>query len=178
MTPDSIIHFWEEAGEKRWFTKDAAFDDMVSTLFSGVLAEAKTGAHDGWANTAEGALALVILLDQFSRNIHRDSRLAFAADGQALTIAKSAIARGYHTVMPAQRAMWFVMPFEHAEDLDCQHQAVTLFREMGLPEMVHWAEVHRDIIRLFSRFPHRNRILGRPSTPEELAFLEAGGFAG
>lgn len=178
MQPETVTRTWFEAGEDRWFTKDAGFDGMLRIRFGAALAEARQGAFDHWAETPEGALALVILLDQVSRNINRGSPLAFAADGKALALAKASVAKGFHTRMPPPRAQWFVMPFEHAEDLDCQYRAVALFTVLGLGDMAHWAKVHLDIIARFGRFPHRNPILGRPSTPAEIAFLKAGGFAG
>lgn len=178
MTPEAVATFWEQAGEGRWFFKDAAFDGALKVRFGDALAQARNGAFDDWAETPEGALGLVILLDQMSRNIHRGSAQAFAADARALRIARQSIARGFHQWLPAPRAQWLVMPFEHAEDLDCQRRAVALFGTMGLPGMAYWAEVHLDIIARFGRFPHRNAVLGRVSTPAELTFLESGGFAG
>jgi uncharacterized protein (DUF924 family) len=146
--------------------------------FKDALAQARTGAFDHWAETPKGALALIILLDQFSRNIHRGTPLAFAADHKALTIARKAVARGDHLTMPATLARWIIMPFEHAEDLDAQMRCVALFAVRDPGGMTHWAELHLDIIARFGRFPHRNAILGRKSTLEELAFLAAGGFSG
>jgi uncharacterized protein (DUF924 family) len=178
MRPEDIIFFWEQAGENRWFVKDPVFDGALKTRFGAALAEARHGAFDHWATTPEGALGLVLLLDQVSRNVHRGSPLAFAADARALSFAKDWIGRGYHWRMVPPRAQWLIMPFEHAEDMDAQNRAVALFQTMGLSTMAYWAEVHRDIIARFGRFPHRNGILGRVSTGEELAFLRAGGFAG
>ncbi|WP_119390550.1 DUF924 family protein [Taklimakanibacter lacteus] len=178
MTPDDVLDFWFSAGEDRWFTKDAAFDGQLSVRFKQALAQAREGAFDHWAKTPKGALALVILLDQFSRNIHRGSPLAFAADKKALALAKEAIARGDHLQFPAPQARWFLMPYEHAEDLDAQQRCVALFTARDPGDMVHWAKLHLDIIARFGRFPHRNVILGRKSSPEELAFLAAGGFKG
>ena len=120
----------------------------------------------------------VLLLDQVSRNVHRGSPLAFAADTRALRLARGWIGRGFHQKLPAPRARWLIMPYEHAENLDAQHRGVALFQTMGLSDMAYWAQVHLDIIARFGRFPHRNPVLGRTSTPEELAFLKAGGFAG
>ena len=178
MTPEEVSAFWEQAGEGRWFFKDAAFDGALKVRFGDALARARNGAFDHWAATPEGALGLVILLDQMSRNIHRGSALAFAADARALRIAHQSIGLGFHQRLPAPRAQWLVMPFEHAEDIDCQQRAVTLFGTMGLHDMAYWAQVHLDIIVRFGRFPHRNAVLGRASTTEELAFLNSGGFAG
>ncbi len=178
MTPHDVTGFWEQAGESRWFFKDAAFDGALKVRFGDALGRARAGAFDHWADTPEGALGLVILLDQVSRNINRGSPLAFAADAKALRMAKAWIGQGFHQMLPAPRARWLIMPYEHAEELDAQHRGVSLFQSMGLSEMAFWARVHLDIIARFGRFPHRNPVLGRASTPEELAFLKAGGFAG
>jgi uncharacterized protein (DUF924 family) len=167
-----------EAGPTRWFTKDAAFDGTLSVRFGAALNEARLGAFDQWGETPSGALGLVLLLDQFSRNLHRGSPLAFAADARALRLAKQWVGKGYHWKMPAPRAMWLCMPFEHSENIDDQWRCVALFQTLGLNDMVHWAKVHLNIIAKFGRFPHRNPILGRKSTPEEAAFLKAGGFSG
>jgi uncharacterized protein (DUF924 family) len=178
MAPETIVSFWQAAGWQRWFTKDSGFDATLAANFGDALKQAKLGKFDHWADTPIGALGLIILLDQVSRNIHRGTPLAFAGDNKALALAKAAVARGFHRRVPAPEAMWFVMPFEHAEDLACQDRAVALFASMGLLEMVHWANVHKDIIVRFGRFPHRNPVLGRTSTLTELAFLKSGGFAG
>jgi len=178
LTPENIVGFWIEAGPLRWFNRDAAFDGALAVRFGAALREARLGAFDHWGETPEGALGLVILLDQVSRNIHRGSPLAFAADARALALAKNSVTRGFHQKLPAPKASWLLMPFEHAEDLDAQRRCLALFATMGLAEMVYYAQIHLDIIAKFGRFPHRNPILGRRSTPEELAFLKAGGFAG
>lgn len=178
MTPRAVVDFWIGAGEDRWFTRDAAFDGSVAVRFSGALKQARAGAFDHWGETPEGALGLVILLDQVSRNIHRGNPLAFAADGKALGLARGWIGRGYHQKLPPPMAMWFLMPFEHTEDLDAQNRCVALFETVGPYDMVPYARTHRDIIARFGRFPHRNAILGRKSTAAEAAFLKSGGFAG
>jgi uncharacterized protein (DUF924 family) len=178
VKPEDIIALWTMAGEERWFSRDASFDGELAVRFGQALKDAREGRFDAWAEEPESALALVIMLDQFSRNIHRGSPLMFAADAKALSVARRSIAQGYHQAMPATAARWLIMPFEHAEDLDAQWRGVGLFQTMGLNEMVPWAELHRDIILRFGRFPHRNVILGRRSTPEELAFLAQGGFQG
>lgn len=178
MSPEHVIGFWRMADEGRWFTPDAAFDGVLSARFGEALKDARAGAFDAWADTPEGALALTLILDQFPRNIYRGSPLAFAADRKALALARHSIGSGFHQRMPAPLARWFVMPFEHAEDLDAQMRGVALFTSMGFADLVRWAQLHLDIIARFGRFPHRNPILGRVSTPEEIAFLAAGGFAG
>lgn len=178
MTPNDVTSFWLEAGENRWFTKDAAFDGALRVRFGGAAAEARNGAFDRWGETPEGALGLIILLDQVPRNIHRGSPLAFASDARALKVAKQSIGRGYHWRLPAPRAMWLLMPFEHSESIDDQWRCLSLFQSLGLNEMAHWAKLHLDIIARFGRFPHRNAVLGRKSNPAEIAFLKAGGFSG
>lgn len=178
MDAKTVVDFWMLAGEARWFSRDAAFDGSLAVRFGDALKQARGGVFDHWADTPEGALGLVILLDQVSRNIHRGSPLAFAGDAKALALAKTSVSRGYHYKMVPPLAMWLLMPFEHAEDLDAQNRCVALFASIGLNEMVYWAQLHLDIIARFGRFPHRNAVLGRKSTAEEIAFLQAGGFSG
>jgi uncharacterized protein (DUF924 family) len=178
MTADDIVDFWVAAGPRRWFTRDPAFDGTLSAKFSKTLQAARIGTYDHWATTAKGAVGLVIVLDQFSRNLNRGSPLAFAGDLMALAVAKEAVGRGFHQQLVPALGQWLIMPFEHAEDLECQHRGVGLFQSMGMLDMAHWAQVHLDIIARFGRFPHRNRVLGRSSTAAEVAFLQSGGFAG
>jgi uncharacterized protein (DUF924 family) len=178
MRPADIVSFWTQAGEDRWFTRDATFDGALSVRFGVALKQGRSGAFDHWGSTPEGALGLIILLDQVSRNLHRGSPLAFAADHKALTLAKTWIGRGYHQRLPPPLARWMIMPFEHAEDLDAQNRGVALFETMGLEEQARYAKIHRDVIVQFGRFPHRNPVLGRTSTLQEIAFLRAGGFSG
>ena len=128
------------------------------------------GAFDHWAETPRGTLALIILLDQFSRNLHRNSPEAFAADGKAREIARTAIERGIDRMLGEVERMFVYLPFEHSEDLADQDQSVRLFTSLG-EDMTRYAEDHRDVIRRFGRFPHRNAALGRTSTPDELAYL-------
>ncbi len=177
-TARDIIDFWTAAGPARWFTKDAAFDGELSVRFKDLVAEGRAGHLHDWGETAEGALGLVILLDQFSRNIHRGSPLMFAADKRALALAKCSIIRGDHYAFPVPVAKWLYMPFEHAEDIDAQERCVGLFMARGPAENLPYAKEHRDIIARFGRFPHRNAILGRASTLQERAYLADGGFAG
>ena len=149
MTPQEIVSFWEQAGEASWFVKDAAFDGALRVRFGDALREARDGAYDHWGETPEGALGLVLLLDQVSRNIHRGSPLAFAADSRALRLAKDWIGKGYHQKLVPPRARWLIMPFEHAEDIDAQRRGVALFQTMGLTEMAYWAQGpprhHREV---------------------------------
>ena len=151
MTPQLIVDFWYQAGQDRWFSKDAAFDGQLALRFGAVLKVARTGACDHWGETPQGALGLVLLLDQVSRNNHPGSPLAFAADSRALRLCKEWIGKGYHWNLPAPQAMWFCMPFEHSEHIDDQWRCVALFQSLGLNDMVHWAKVHLDIIAKFGR---------------------------
>lgn len=178
MKAGDIVYFWMAAGPERWFTKDAAFDSAVTQQFTLARQQALAGAYDDWTEIPEGAVGLVILLDQMSRNMHRHSADAFAGDAKALTIANHSIAKGDHFVLPARLAQWLIMPLEHAEDLESQRRCIALFELLNLPEMVKYARIHHDIIARFGRFPHRNAVLGRVSTAEETAFLAEGGFAG
>ncbi len=164
---------------REWFRKDAAFDAEVRSRFAGLVAQALAGGLGEWCATPEGSLARVLVLDQFTRNAHRDTAQAFAGDARARATAADAIERGFdRSLRPVER--WFMyMPFEHSESQDDQQRSLALFRaladETGLSEPVEWAERHAEVIRLFGRFPHRNTILGRASSPEETEFLRSPG---
>ena len=183
MLVDAILAFWfappgsNEHGNARdvWFKKDSAFDLEIAERFGDAVAAALAGAYGEWCVTASGALARVLLLDQFTRNMYRDTPRAFAGDARALATAEDAIARGLDRTL-APYARWFLyMPFEHAEDVPAQRRSLELFgglaQETGLTDSVPWAKKHAEVIFRFGRFPHRNMILGRASTPEEEAFL-------
>jgi uncharacterized protein (DUF924 family) len=177
-TPDDVIAFWQQAGPDRWFARDDAFDAAITERFGALHAEAAAGRLAAWGETAEGAFALVILLDQFSRNIFRSDPRTWAADPLARAVADRAIARGFdHAVAPELRR-FFYLPYMHSEDWADQERSVALNRSLEDPDLVKWAEHHRDIIARFGRFPHRNAILGRETTPEEQRFLDEGGFGG
>jgi len=158
-----------------WFKPDPAFDDAIARRFGAAWEQATRGELDGWAETALGALALTVLLDQFPRNMFRGQARAFAADGKALAVAQVAVAQGFDQAVPAVWRKFFYLPFEHAEDREAQARSVALFGALGDAETTRYAELHRDIVDRFGRFPHRNAILGRASTPEEAAWLAAGG---
>jgi uncharacterized protein (DUF924 family) len=176
-TASEVAGFWRDAGPKAWFVKDETFDGRCRAFEAAHHAAAR-GAFCAWEANAEGALALLILLDQIPRNIFRKSPHAFATDGLALTIAARAIERGFDEVTDSVLRFFFYLPFEHAEDLAAQKTCVTLFTNLGDAEYLKFAILHHDIIARFGRFPHRNAALGRTSTAEELAFLSEGGFAG
>jgi uncharacterized protein (DUF924 family) len=173
MTPGEVLDFWfagDPAGHrKEWFEKTAEFD-AACTRFADGLRDAREGAFDHWAETPHGALALILLLDQFSRNLHRNSPEAFAADAKAREIARAALTRGIDRMLGEVERMFVYLPFEHSEVLTDQDESVRLFTTLG-EEMTRYAAEHRDVIRRFGRFPHRNAALGRTSTPDELAYL-------
>ena len=177
-TPSEIIEFWFAAGPEQWFTKAPEFDAEIARRFGDATEQAAGGAFDHWCENSDGTLALILLLDQFPRNIHRGSARAFSADGKALAIARTAIERGIDREQPVERRKWLYLPLEHAEDLKAQEECVALFEATGIEADLKWAIDHRDIIARFGRFPHRNAVLGRQSTPEEDQFLADGGFAG
>jgi uncharacterized protein (DUF924 family) len=185
---DEILAVWFGKGDvpsaevrAQWWKKDPHFDALLRERFGALLDRGTRGELDGWANDAHGALALVILLDQFSRNIHRGTPRAFAADERALTTAKRAVQRGFDAVLPVYHRVFLYMPWMHSEDLDAQKECVRLFEKLARevpPEVkptvlgnVDFAKRHLEIVERFGRFPHRNVILGRSTTPEEEAFL-------
>jgi len=176
--PADVLRFWRAAGPDRWYAKDDAFDAAIREQFLPTYEAAAAGRLDDWEASAEGALALVIVLDQFARNMFRNDARTFAADPVARAVADRAIARGYDRQFEPRERQFFYLPFEHCETLANQERCIALFRALGDAEMVKWAEHHADIIRRFGRFPHRNAVLGRATTPAEQAFLDGGGFSG
>ena len=177
VAPADILAFWRDAGPDRWYTPDDAFDAEVRRRYLDLWRKASAGELSSWETSDDGALALVIVLDQFPRNIFRDDAQTYASDAQALEVAHRAIERGVDArIDPALREFLY-LPFMHSEHLADQMRCIELSRKAGLAESADWAEHHADIIRRFGRFPHRNRILGRATTPEEQAFLDKGGFS-
>jgi uncharacterized protein (DUF924 family) len=182
-SPADVLAFWfgregePGYGEFRdqWFRKDEAFDREVTDRFGDLHKRAATGELDAWREGAESCLALVIVLDQFPRNMFRGDARTHATDEQALDAAKYTIERALDRELPAFQKMFLYMPFMHAESLEDQRRSVDLFEglaaEPGGPDVVEYAVGHRDIVERFGRFPHRNAILGRETTPEEAAFL-------
>jgi uncharacterized protein (DUF924 family) len=176
-TPGEVVAFWRAAGPKRWFEKDAGFDDEIRRRFLTLHEAAAAGRLTDWEANAEGALALLILLDQFPRNMFRGQTRAFASDGLARAIASRAILNGFDGAFPDLRS-FFYLPFMHSEELADQERAIAFYRAHNDSDGLKWAEQHADIIRRFGRFPHRNAVLGRISTPYEQAFLDGSGFKG
>jgi uncharacterized protein (DUF924 family) len=176
--PGDVLTFWREAGRERWFKQDDAFDREIADRFLALHEQAAAGNLKHWASNADSSLALILVLDQFSRNLFRDSPRAFAQDAAAREIAGAAIRHGFDNEFEADMKAFFYLPFEHSECLSDQDRSVALFHSTGDGEFLAYAIVHRDVIRRFGRFPHRNSALGRHTSPAEQAFLDAGGFSG
>jgi uncharacterized protein (DUF924 family) len=182
-----ILEFWfgnpqaADYGKSRsvWFQKDEAFDQLLRDRFLPLYQQAAAGLLEFWQGDAQSCLALMILLDQFPRNLFRNTSQAFATDPQALTTAKYAIAQGYdQSLLPVQR--WFIyLPFEHSESREEQARSLQLWEQLredpDSASAIDYAHRHADVIQRFGRFPHRNQILGRPGTVEELEFLKQPG---
>ncbi len=177
-SPDDVLAFWRALGPKRWFVKDAAVDAEIRDKFQDLYTAACAGSLRDWEDDASGALALVIVLDQFPRNMFRDSAAAFAADPLARAAAGRAIDRGFDRQVSKPERPFFYLPFMHSEELADQERCLKLCQAAGDEGTLKYAVVHADIIRRFGRFPHRNAVLGRVTTPEEQAFLDDGGFSG
>jgi uncharacterized protein (DUF924 family) len=184
VPPDAqaVLEFWFGDGGIRseWFRKDPAFDARIAERFRALIDRAIAGELLDWQQTPEAALARILLLDQFTRNVHRDTARAFAGDALALAAARSMVGSGQDQRLPPIRRSFVYLPFEHAEDLAAQDDAVRLFTVLGqeapeVADMVDYAHRHRAIIARFGRFPHRNDVLRRESTPEEVAFLRQPG---
>jgi uncharacterized protein (DUF924 family) len=183
----AVFDFWfagTDAQRREWFQKDDAFDREIERRFGAEIAQALESGLRAWdAEGPQAALARILLLDQFCRNMHRGTPLAFAGDHLALQAALDMIAAGADQLLPPLQRAFVYLPLEHAEDMAMQEQAVALFTRLaesapanqGLAGMLDYAKRHREVIRRFGRFPHRNAILGRPSTPDELAFLQQPG---
>ena len=177
-TPAEVIAFWREAGPEHWFEKDEVFDEAIRARFLALHERAAAGELKDWKNSAEGTLALLLLFDQFPRNMFRGTARAFATDELARAIAAGALLKGFDAQVPSDLRTFLYLPFEHSEDMADQERGLALYTAAGDQDDLKWAQIHADIIRRFGRFPHRNAALGRSTTPEEQAFLDAGGFAG
>jgi uncharacterized protein (DUF924 family) len=176
-TPDEVLDFWREAGPEKWFSKDETFDQACRDRFMPTYEAAARGDLNEWELTPEGALAVILLLDQFPRNMFRGQRETYKTDPVALMVADRAIERGFdHNVEPEFRR-FFYLPFMHSESLRHQERSVALNEALG-EDSIKWARHHHDIVARFGRFPHRNAILGRETTPEEEAFLKENDFRG
>ena len=176
MQPQSILHFWfKELTPKQHFVKDTALDESIRMRFSDTLDAAARCELFAWRATPEGRLAEILVLDQFSRNVYRDTPRAFAQDALALVLAQELVASGQHLSLPSAQRVFAYMPYMHSESALVHTQAVPLFSQPGMEDNLSFELRHQTIIERFGRYPHRNAILGRPSNPEELAFLNEPG---
>jgi uncharacterized protein (DUF924 family) len=173
---EKVLSFWfAPASRPCWFESEKGFDREIEERFLSLIEAAARGELEPWAETPRGALALCILLDQFPRNVWRGTPRAFASDAEARRVAGAALAAGHDRKLEADERLFLYLPFEHSEDLADQERSVALFHDLGDAEQLDYAVRHHDIIARFGRFPHRNRVLGRVSTPEEQAFLQQPG---
>lgn len=175
MGPDDVLRFWfgdEDEPREEWWRKDEEFDREIRDRFGALYEEAASGALDGWRETAEGSLALVIALDQFPRNMFRGDPRSYATDEKARETARYAVDRAFDRELSPVRRSFLYMPFMHSEDLEDQRRSVELFEGM---DPGGYAIRHREIVERFGRFPHRNAVLGRDTTPEEAEFLREPG---
>lgn len=174
----AVLAFWfgeVEQSREIWFKKDDGFDAEIRHRFGALHGAASRGGCDAWAGTPDGTVALVVVLDQFSRNLFRGDARAFDADAKALALAKAALDAGLDKVMGPYWRQFLYLPLEHSENLADQDRCVALVEALDNADLTKWAVAHRDIIARFGRFPHRNAVLGRDSTEEEFAFLKQPG---
>ncbi|MFL6652401.1 MAG: DUF924 family protein [Sulfurifustaceae bacterium] len=172
MNPDEVLRFWfEDIVPDQWWRADSAFDATIRARFEPVPGAAGRGALAGWRATAEGRLAEILVLDQFSRNLYRGAPAAFAHDVVALVLAQEAVACGADRRLPPAKRAFLYLPYMHSESLLVHADAMRLFDQPGLESNLEYEIKHREILERFGRYPHRNAILGRPSTPAEIEFL-------
>jgi len=172
----AVLDFWfGETEPEKWFKKDDTFDETVRARFADLYARAAAGGCDGWAETPQGCLALIVLLDQFPRNMFRGEARCFATDAAACAVTKLALERGLDAKLSVREKQFLYMPLQHSEDAADQALSVERYGATGSADLLKWAEAHRRIVDRFGRFPHRNEILGRETTPEEAAFLQEPG---
>ncbi|MGQ7248193.1 DUF924 family protein [Halomonas sp. V046] len=176
MRPENVIDFWfTQLTPHQWFVKDAALDGAIADQFGPTLEAAAAGELWHWRTSARGRLAEVLVLDQFPRNIHRDSAAAFAHDSQALILAQEAVAQGADRILDVPWRAFLYMPYMHSESLVVHEEALRLFDQPGLEENLRFEHRHREILLKFGRYPHRNALLGRTSSEDEQAFLSRPG---
>jgi len=173
-----VLDFWKAAGAEKWFTKDDEFDSEMKQKFLSMHADAHSGKLDSWAENPDACLALIIVLDQFSRNMFRDDPKAFASDPKALSLSKTAIASGFAEKVDQELRFFLFMPLMHSESLDDQKESLALQLTTKSEGSIRAARQHLEIIEKYGRFPHRNKVLGRQTTPQEEAYLDQGGFKG
>lgn len=171
-----LLEFWWAAGPGSWFNGGAEFDAACEP-YRPLMERAAGGEFDHWEASPAATLALLLLLDQLPRNLHRGSAEAFATDAKALGVSERALARGFDKAYPMPARNFFYLPFMHAEDLAMQERSLDLYRAAGVQDTYYYAFVHYDAVRRFGRFPHRNNVLGRETTEAERAYLASGGFS-
>ena len=175
-TPEDVIRFWfEELSPDDWYGPPPRVDAEIAARFGETYEALKDGVPPAWLDDPEGALAAILVLDQFPRNMFRGAPQAFATDARALALSKRAIDQGLDMKLPPEKRCFVYIPFQHSEDLAVQRRSLELFTALGNPENLDFARRHEAIIARFGRFPHRNEILGRESTPEEEEFLKQPG---
>lgn len=173
-TADDVIRFWfVENGREQWFGGGPEFDARLTALFADTHAAVAAGEAWRWRATSEGRLAEIVVLDQFSRQIHRGDPRAFASDPMALALAQEAVAGGHDQNVPHERRMFFYLPYMHSESLVIHEESLRLHQSLGVQEGVDYELAHQDVLRRFGRYPRRNAALGRASTPEEVAYIES-----
>ena len=172
ITP--VIQFWfQECAPEQWFQKNEDFDSLLKEKFGDMVDKALAGQLDGWAETQDGLLALILLLDQMIRNIHRDTPKMYAGDDMAVALSLTGVQRGYlDTLKTIPERQFLLMPMMHSEDIDIQNKSLPLFKQYTEERTYDYAIKHQVIVERFGHFPHRNAILGRPSTDEEIEFLK------
>jgi uncharacterized protein (DUF924 family) len=174
MTPEQIIDYWYSEGLRgHWFASTPELDEEIRQRYAGLWERAARGELDAWQATAEGSLALAIVLDQFPLNMFRGRPESFSTEAQAVAVALQAVERGQDRQLPVERRSFLYMPLMHSENPAHQALSVQLFEQPGLEQNLEFARHHQQLIEAFGRFPHRNAILGRPSTPAELAYLNS-----
>ena len=173
---EDVLNFWfDESRPEQWYKKDATFDETIRSRFEDTITAALSARLDSWADELDSCLALILVLDQLTRNIYRYTPRAFIGDEMALALSLRCVDRGFLSHENAAWRQFMLMPMMHSEDLGIQDQSIPLFKQHTNPLTHEYAVKHRDIVARFGRFPHRNAILGRPSSGEELAFLKEPG---
>jgi len=174
FTAEEIIDYWYSPKiSKQWFASTAQLDAEIKTKYEALWQTASSGELDHWQASPQGCLALIIVLDQFPLNMYRNRPVSFSTEAKSIEVARHAVEKGFDQILQQEQKAFLYMPFMHSEKLSDQNLSVKLFTEAGLKDNQHFAEHHRELIRRFDRFPYRNEILGRTSTPEEIEYLNS-----
>ena len=176
ITPESILEYWYSEGVKsKWFNSNKSFDEEIKSKYENVWLNALRGEYDSWNSSAEGCLALVIILDQFPLNMFRGEVKSFSSEAMAIKTVKIAIDNGFDKLIDSEKLSFLYMPLMHSENIEDQDDSVKLFKAAKMEDNLRFAKHHRDIVEKYGRFPHRNKILQRDSTQEEINYLESDG---